>query len=385
MRRQFYRGGRALILGVALAMALVPKIGMEAPVAAAEPTPEVIDLGVLPGTNWSYADVINSRGVIAGRSGFGSPDSPGRFAIYAVRWDSDGQIMPLRLMEAYNYVTGINDNNDISGYSDTFVLGFRGPHAVRWDSTGAGIPLPDLPGYTNSRTVGIAADATVAGTDFGPLGVRRAVRWDPDGYVVDLGTLPGGTSSYATAINTHGEVAGNSTASDGEHAVRWDRAGRITDLGPGGSAQYINDAGEVAGYLDNRPVRWDMRGNVTFLSELPDGCTVAGINNEGLTIGNCYAANRAVRWDRDGQLTVLEGPPDSPQATAVVINNPGEVAGTAAGAVRWDRQGTVTELGTLPGHSGGWVQDMNDQGAVVGASLIQGSYFSYYRAMLWRR
>lgn len=57
-----------------------------------------------------------------------------------------------------------------------------------------------------------------------------------------------GRDSDTTAINTHGEIAGNSIASDGWHAVRWNREGRITDLG--WSAQYINDAGEVAGYLD---------------------------------------------------------------------------------------------------------------------------------------
>jgi probable HAF family extracellular repeat protein len=360
-------------------MTLLPKIGMEAPVAAAEPAPEIIDLGVLPGTIFSSAEKINNRGVIAGVSGFG-----GIGPIFAVRWDPDGRIMALDHFARANWPTGINDHGDISGIATVSV----GTYAVRWDPSGAITVLPHVPGRQGSRTVGIAADATVAGTSFDLYErdlSRRAARWDPDGQVVDLGTLPGGTSSYAVAINTNGEVAGNSTAADGYwHAVRWDRQGRITDLGADTNARYINDSGEVAGYLGGRPVRWDVQGRVTVLAESGG---VTGINNQGMTIGGGPLGS-AVRWDRDGHVTVLESPPNFPEASAVVINNAGEVAGTAgipgtaeSTAVQWDLQGTVTDLGMLPGHSRSSANAMNDQGTVVGTSWGDGSFS---RAVVWR-
>lgn len=80
----------------------------------------------------------------------------------------------------------------------------------------------------------------------------------------DLRTLPGDNSSYAAlSINNKRQVVGNSYRSDGggTHPFLWTKARGIENLNkaPGvrgsgwilGSANYINDAGQIVGYGRN--------------------------------------------------------------------------------------------------------------------------------------
>ncbi|GAA3884550.1 hypothetical protein GCM10022243_56670 [Saccharothrix violaceirubra] len=49
----------------------------------------------------------------------------------------------------------------------------------------------------------------------------HALRWDRDGRVVDLGLLPDGTYSTASRVNGRGVVIGQAGKADGDHAVLW--------------------------------------------------------------------------------------------------------------------------------------------------------------------
>ncbi|MBC6450864.1 hypothetical protein [Actinokineospora xionganensis] len=129
------------------------------------------------------------------------------------------------------------------------------------------------------------------------------------------------------AVNTDGTViVGDAKTPEGvAHAVRWDTAGKITDLDPGG--QYRS---------------------------------AVGVNNSGTVIATVYdpgvGPEYVVRWDADGTPIRLEPLPGDTYVMAQAINRFDVVIGnaaTAAGwsrAVRWDRSGRATELSPLPGH-----------------------------------
>ena len=67
------------------------------------------------------------------------------------------------------------------------------------------------------------------------------------------GTLTSGGSSFASAINDSGKIVGQSTSLGNgnftQHAVLWNGP-TATDLGPG-SAEDINEAGQIVGNTDN--------------------------------------------------------------------------------------------------------------------------------------
>ncbi len=85
-------------------------------------------------------------------------------------------------------------------------------------------------------------------------GAKIATEWI-GGNVISLSSLPGSTASHPLSINNTGEVVGYSNVVDGAVATEWS-GGQVIDLGGplpgtmflGGTADGINDAGEVVGY-----------------------------------------------------------------------------------------------------------------------------------------
>jgi probable HAF family extracellular repeat protein len=375
---------RIAVLGTALAMTLSAAASAQAPIAAATTTPQIVALPTLAAGATSNAADINDRGFITGSS------TTAEGNMHAVRWDPSGRITDLGTLpgELDSIAMAINDAGEVCGYTSPMGLA----HPVRWDANGHITALDLLPGYSRSSTVGINDDGFVVGTSFSaePAVNRRAVRWGPDGHVAALDMLDGGNSD-AVDINDRGEVIGHAETASGIHAVRWDRQGRVTDLGarPGWVTTVvrdINNRGEVAGSSDlSGAVRWDSQGRVTVLADVP---IAVGINDHGTTIGNDQTAyGRAVRWTRAGQATVLDGPSGRLNTVAEAINERGEVTGYASTpeiyphAVRWNHQGVVTDLGVLPGHLQSIAWDINARGDIVGYST---DYGASYRAVVWR-
>jgi uncharacterized membrane protein len=141
-----------------------------------------------------------------------------------------------------------------------------------------------------------------------------------------------------------------------QHAVRWDRAGAITDLGllAGGDVSVprglgrdgpIVGAATVDGPLDFQAVRWDRRGTMYRLVGLPGGRRSDAFAVRGRTIfGSSYTANdeiRAVSWNWRGEIAELGTLPGGNLSVATKVGTNGVVIGyatTASGefhAVAW--------------------------------------------------
>lgn len=227
-----------------------------------------------------------------------------------------------------------------------------------------------------------------------------------------LGSLDGGWVN-PSALNNLDEVVGSGRSAAGQqHPFLW-RAGTMVDLGPVpgstegfGTAQDINDRGQVVGTGDGGAFVWD-RGVMTML--FPPGSLLSSadaINNAGQIVGSYFPpgdnAQHGYLWQR-GRLTDLGylAPVDINDRgqvlalrtftgdehracvwwhgrvtdlgfdSAVAINNLGWVTGVTAvdnafRAVLW-RSGHLTRLGTLGGTDDA-PSAINDRGQVLGTS-----------------
>ncbi|MUN39358.1 hypothetical protein [Actinomadura litoris] len=242
-----------------------------------------------------------------------------------------------------------------------------------------------------SKTVFLAGLTTVALTMAEPA-VDASAAASSEGAIIRLDLLPGGTTSRATAVNDRGVIVGYGDTANGEnHAIRWNRRGRVTDLGtlPGGAHSYaygINDHGDTVGYADNadgseRAVRWAPNGAITDLGTLP-GRTASyafGINDEGSVVGEVPIRPKiyhAVKWQPDGTIIDLGTTSPRGSTAADAINDDGVVIGRTftvgtgnfVNAGTWPAGATtVTLLPPLPdggprSNSGG----INDKGLIVG-------------------
>ena len=200
----------------------------------------LVDLGTLPGHDFSHANGINDRGEIAGLSFTGGAPA------HLVLW-RDGGIVDLGPLPTGPSVTGINNRRQIVGY----VVNDLGVRAFVWQN-GDFTYLPPLApgGDTFAQAINNRGDIVGAATRF-PGGFLRAVLWR-DGTIVDLGVLPGGVGSMARGLNDKGQVVGWSEDSTGaHHGFLWE-AGEMLELPPFPGGRYagpeaINDHGLVVG------------------------------------------------------------------------------------------------------------------------------------------
>lgn len=166
-------------------------------------------------------------------------------------------------------------------------------------------------------------------------------------------------SSYGTAINEHGQIVGTSDAVYGgdtpgalPHAFLWED-GAMRDLG----------------LLGFKPCASDPNRNC--------GATSAtDINESGQVVGFGTAADgsvHAVLWENNTirSLWVTPHREYGSVGLAAVINDRGQVAGSAEGEGFFWSDGMLHGLGSLGGGST-TVVDMNEAGTVVGTSMSAG-------------
>lgn len=322
MRRRTPAFPSPLLATLMLAVTLpAPVQAAVAPASPAGTERQLVDLGVLPGGSYSFADGINDHGAVVGFSETADGTE------HAVIWQH-GRTIDLGTLHG-----GPSDDSGATDINDHGV-------AVGWSSAPGG--------------------------DF----VSHAVMWR-HGQIVDLGTL-GGSSSVATGINDRGEVVGWSTASDGLHAFLW-RRGRMIDLGGRVTqALAINERGQVLGSGPGVPHLWQ-DGEWTPLG-LPAGAESAtgwDINDRGQVVGYSveppYGEVRAVVWN-DGVPTHLEIP-ESMFSQAFGINDRGQIVGTKyiGEAFLWER-GEVTNLPGFDNQRWTEATAINDRGQAVGWS-----------------
>lgn len=335
-----------------------------------------VDLGTLPGDQYSDVTAINDRGTMIGVS---YPSDP-QLRYHPAKWDRQGRISALPTLGGERgQPRAITARDVVVGWAQTADSVSK---PVLWSPSGAVTALPLLRGGTSGEASAISETGVVGGSSTTATGQVHAVRWSPDGRVTDLGVLPGGGSSTVSGISHDGQVISGS-ASDAEgnfHVVRWVAGGAITDLTPGiedGHALGINAAGEIVGRArlggNDAAVKWDRAGKLIRLdwqATPPSPSYANAINDAGIAVGAGYPdfdGTVAARWDRQGALTVL--PSDTRGAEASAINGSGVVAGSAdRQAAKWDSTGARTVLDSLPGGDYSAATVINASGRTAGLS-----------------
>lgn len=203
----------------------------------------IVDLGTLPGDEWSEALAITDDGTVLGVSA--GADGIGRRSFV---WDEALGARALSLPDGL-VASDLNDAGWIvgnPGFVDDPVGGFR--------------ELDTLGGSSAVAQAVNAAGAVAGSADLYPGDeASQAVLWDAAGVPTGLGTLPGvgpytdGCCTGALDLNATGIVVGWGTV-DGDDVSRafvWDAAAGIRDLGTLGgeeaTAYAVNDAGLVVG------------------------------------------------------------------------------------------------------------------------------------------
>ena len=316
--------------------------------------------------------------------------------------DQTKKIKSYKLVQLYDYssdlagamkfsgiATGINNNNEITGY----VTGSAGGRYIpfKWSQTdGFKLLTPDKTSGTNMPKYAISGNGTVVGTiNSYPW---HAAAWI-GGSLTDLGTLAGETTSSLRSINNNGTAVGYSLKTD-LTGVIWDSTNGLKKLNlPWNcSPQTINDKGQIAGgpgYDFKAPSAWfydpsdtSSAGGVTAIAwdnSIRAGMgTITGMNNSGQVVGWGQGYNGAgslttkgLIWDKtNGLKQIGTDEKFAPQG----INNQGQVVGMMSpfggGAFVWDATNGLIQLQGLDSSLASSAYAINDNGYVVGSSLM---------------
>ena len=359
--------GRALAV---LAVCLLTGLGGGASALAqddpAAPRYRIVDLGVIDGDDFSYANGINNKGMVVGESG----DIETYLTRATIYYRKELALVDESL-EFGSSAGDINEDGLIAGYAQ---LGQGGAHAVTW-LDGEVTDLGTLGGQ-ESYALGLNNEGQVVGWSLieGENFEQRAFLWS-DGEMIDLGVLEEGRRSLAYDLNDRGQVVGASTtrseetARAPEYAFVWED-GEMTALpaveGEYSAAVAINRDGVIVGVAST------------------DG-------GEGLDFG---VGIHAVRWE-DGEVTDLGTLGEGESSAANAINRDGAIVGNSliepgpptgrAGESRaclWAADGELYDLNELIPEDSGWVleraTDINDRGQIIGV----GQFDDQQRAFL---
>jgi len=263
---------------------------------------KLVDLGTLPGGEYSSAFDVNTTGTIVGESNTATN-------IHAFIWDTGGGMRDLGTLpgDTGSRAFGINDANQVVGYSS----GPRGLTAFLWTKDTGMTSLGTLPGGDSSEASDINNAGSVVGVASTRSGEKHAFLWTADSGMQDLGTLPGDLTSAAYRINSSGSVIGASIGSKVTHAFLWTPDSGMQNLGTLGgdssSALDLNNKGEVVGTsvgpMGGHAFYWSSSTGMHDLNALipsDSGVTLTsaiGINNAGWIL-----AFGAVTTDRSQPL-----------------------------------------------------------------------------------
>jgi uncharacterized membrane protein len=288
------------------------------------------------------AAVLNEHGQAA-FSAESFPDTISRF------FDGDDIRTIGSLGGGYTSVTGMSSRGMVAGASTGAAE--TGPQAYAWTLAGG---TRALPGPLPSGARGINNSEEIVGHVSGPDVASRALRWNRDGSVTQLGPALA-PYAQANAINLAGYATGVTTGIGADtlpHAVLWDRAGAQTDLTPfAGGLAYglgINDRNEVAGIIADMPFAnfnglfWSRASGAVRIDAGID-YRFGDINNRGEVVGSAEtgAQRKAFQWTLARGVVRLPVAPNL-FSHATDINERGEIVGStllASGdgrrAVRW--------------------------------------------------
>ncbi len=265
----------------------------------------MVDLGTLPGDDWSEACCITDDGRVLGMSGSSTVStSHGR----PVTWSSDGTItaldIPLLPGAEFGMASGFNERGDVVGW-DLVVL----QHAWLWSSAQGKYDITaNVPGG-GFEGAASAVDATglVLGTNnsrtagcFGVTSCWRAFLWSAAAGYRELGTPEADSTAVVTALGL----------GSGTTVVGWARTNAL------GSRPYVWRDGEGFAILPT-----DAGGYAT------------SINSRGLAVGVAWdpalSAYQATAWRQSGEAIRLS-PGDPNAQVALAVNDMDVVVGWTA-------------------------------------------------------
>jgi len=201
-----------------------------------------------------------------------------------------------------------------------------------------------------------------------------------------LTPLPGAERMLARAINADGHIVGWAMVDDMMHPVVWeDGQPRELPLSAWseGQALDINSTGDIVGFDDELGAVMWKNGELIALGVQTIGSLAWAINERGQVVGNKEYETSPPEvlgflW-RHGQLSVLPQLGDSPDCSALDINEAGQIVGQCSSrACLWD-DGSVVDLGVDSDNSVAWA--INSRGQVVGYASPTGGGSS---AFVWR-
>lgn len=194
--------------------------------------------------------------------------------------------------------------------------------------------LPPLTGDTEAIARGIDNSGEIVGVSTSAQGVSHAVMW-LDGTAQELALPQGATGSVAYNINKAGTIIVGDAEVDGViQAVEWVN-GVPSVIDPSTSYSYVfdvNDSGVVIGNDANGGLVYQ-GGQLSHLTA-PAGYrnpTVAGINDEGLIVGNAAATvsglTDMVAWQNGQPVDVNRSAniPSGGDYQAISVDDQGEI------------------------------------------------------------
>ena len=246
----------------------------------------------------SYGEEVSNVGHVAGTS-------RGELAFEAFHWTPNTGMIGLGDLPGGRYYSeghGINDLDQVVGFSRSDSGNGDDQEAFLWDPANGMVGLGDLPGgywvsiandiNNASEVIGWSSSALRAGGE--------AFIWDPENGMRGLGTFQGGLFAVdAYAINELGQVSG--IAANGESFL-WDPQDGMITLGvlegelPNTHGLNLNELGQVVGwaldlyYVTQDAFVWDAEHGIRNLQDLvaagtdpdyADFMWASGINNAG--------------------------------------------------------------------------------------------------------
>ena len=264
-------------------------------------------LPALPGTCGGIARDVNGTGVAVGGVYIGSSTS------YDVRWVPLGgtyQAEPLPRLPNGS-LAGVSAINDVGTLAGSNVASVLSPGATSWQLLQWPIGATSCLGSRINNLGAVAGKCTIAGKG-------RAAYWtSPTASPVLLPLPSGATDVFVRAINDAGVIVGWTFVSTGKNkvvrrATRWIPSGGswtpeiLPDLGKGGSALAINQAGQIAGSIPGTngwelAALWEASGALRQLDtgdKVGEATGLAGAGAGSVVAGNINSAGdwHAARW-----------------------------------------------------------------------------------------